>query len=369
MKITRVEATYHNVPVKLPLDKSLQMGTVIARVETDEGITGIGIARNRMLIPTREFINRQLAPFLVGKSPLETEKLWNKDAYTELGLANLDMVNSWMVRSGFSSIDIALWDIKGKYFNQPVFRLLGGASNRIPAYVTFGLHIYSREELIEAARHFLEMGQNNLKMQVSYTPGLDMVEEEARVRVVRETMGDDGMLMVDANDRLNFMQARQLAQRIEPYNITWFDAPILTGMDVTALAALRKCTSIPIGHSGSLPARRWFYRELIVNESVDIVQPNVLHVGGYTEALKIAHMAQAFNIPVAGGGGEPHHNMHLIAAVANGWIVEFHYGHTLRNEAIFVDPPSFDQGWVTLPEKPGLGFELNEAACKEFQVP
>ncbi len=369
MKITKVEATCHSVPVKLPLDKRVQQAVVVVRVETDEGITGIGMTYGGMRFSTREFINRQLAPFVVGKNPIETEKIWNRDAYDELGISRAILTTSDMVRWGFSAIDIALWDIKGKYFNQPVFRLLGGSSNRILAYVTFGFSMYSREELAEVARQFVQMGQKNLKMQVSYTPGPDMAEEESRVRAVREAMGDEGMLIVDGNDRLNFMQARELAQHIEPYHITFFEAPLCMNTDLRLLPALRQHTSIPIGHSGNLPGRRWLYRDLIVGGAVDIIQPNVFHVGGYTEALKIAHLAQAFNMPVVTGAGQPHYNMHLIAGVANGWMVECHYGHMLHDEVIFVDPPRFDHGWLTLPEKAGLGLEVNEAALKEFQEP
>ncbi len=369
MKITKVKATCHNVPVLLPLDKPMKESFVAVRVETDEGITGIGISRGGPDFLLREVINRQLAPFLVGKNPLETERLWNKDAYAELGIPHALLTTSEMVRWGFSAIDSALWDIKGKYFNQPVFRLLGGSSNRIPAYVTFGFFMYSREELAEVARQFVQMGQKNLKIQVSYTPGPNMAEEEARVRTVREAMGDEGMLMVDANGRFNLIQAKEMAQRIEPYRITWFEGPLLFETDFRLIPALRQCTNIPITHAGSLAGRRWLYRDLILSGAIDIVNPNVLHVGGYTEALKIAHLAQAFSLPVANTGGQPHHNMHLIAGVANGWIVEFHYGHMLRDEVIFVKPPRFDHGFLTLPEKPGLGLEVNEAALKEFQEP
>ncbi|MBI4303055.1 MAG: mandelate racemase/muconate lactonizing enzyme family protein [Chloroflexi bacterium] len=363
MKITKVQATCHSIPVKLPLDKVIKEAAVVVRVETDEGITGTGITMGRMRFSTREYINRELAPFLVGKNPLDTEKIWNKDAYAELGLPPPLIAVSEMVRWGFSPIDIALWDIKGKYFNQPIFRLLGGSTNRIPVYVTFGLHIYSRTELAEAARYFVGIGQHNLKMQVSYTPGPDMAEEEARVRVVREAMGNEGMLMLDANDRFTLRQAKEMAKRVEPYNITWFEAPVT---DYRQMPAVRQSTSIPIGHSGGLPGRRWLYRDLITMGAVDILQPNVITVGGFTEALKIAHLAQAFSMPIATGAGQPHHNMHLIAGVANGWIVEFHYAHMLRDEIIFVDAPRFDRGWITLPEKQGLGFEPNEAALKEY---
>ncbi|MFC2025254.1 mandelate racemase/muconate lactonizing enzyme family protein [Chloroflexota bacterium] len=368
MKITKVEATCHNIPIKLPLDKSVSEQVVFVRVETDEGITGFGITVGHMRFSTREFINRQLAPFLAGKNPLETERIWNKDAYAELDIMPVVLNTSATVSWGFSAVDIALWDIKGKYFNEPVFRLLGGSHNPVPVYVTFGFSVYSREELVEVARQLVQIGQNNLKMQGAFgpTPGLNMAEGEARVRAVREAMGDGGMLMVTGGDRFNFTEAKEFAHRIEPYHITWFDSPVFTRIDYRLLAALRQCTRIPITSCGSVPGRRWFHRELIINGAVDFVQPNVCWVGGYTEALKVAHMGQAFSMPVANGSGQPHHNMHLIAGVANGWIVEFNYRHMLRDETIFVNPPRFERGGLTLPEKAGLGLEPNEAALKEY---
>jgi L-alanine-DL-glutamate epimerase-like enolase superfamily enzyme len=337
-------------------------------VETDEGITGYGITQGQMRFSTREFINRELAPFLKGKNPLDTERIWNKDAYEELDVAAGVMSNSAIVRWGFGAVDIALWDIKGKYFGQPIFRLIGGGRNPIPAYVTYGFLVYRSEELVEVTRQLVQIGQKNLKIQVGFGPRIErnVAEDEARVRAVRETLGEEGMLMVDGGDRFNFIQAKELAHRIEPYHISWFEAPTFHKGDHRPLAALRQCTSIPIAAGGPFPGRRWLHREFMLNKAIDIVQPNVFHVGGYTEAIKIAHMAQAFGLPIANGGGQPHHNMHLIAGVTNGWLVEFHYGNMLRDEAIYVNPPRFDKGWLTLPEKPGLGLEPNHDALKEY---
>ncbi len=367
MKITKVEATCHNIPVKLPLDKLLNEPVVFVRVETDEGITGFGITTDKLRFSTREFINRELAPFLVGKNPLETERIWNVDAYAEVGMPTGVLNASLVVGWGFSAIDIALWDIKGKYFNLPVFRLLGGARNPAPAYVTTQ-PCYSREELVEVVRKFKQMGQTSIKIQTTRKPVPNMAEEEAQVRAVREAMGDEGMLALDAGDQLDFMQARELLQRIEPYRIAWFEGPIFTNADCRLMAALRRVSSIPIAPGGSTPGRRWHYRELIMNEAVDLIMPSVANVGGYTEALKIANMAQAFNMRV-NGGSYPHHNMHLVAGVANGWLVEFRLGHMLRDEIIFVNPPRLERNWITLPEKPGLGLEINEAALKEYREP
>ncbi len=369
MKITKVAATCHNVPVKLPfLEKPVPVEFLIVRVETDEGLIGYGMGPRYMRFSTREFIKRELGPFVIGKDPLATEMLWNRDAPAELsGVHASYFGSSEMLRWGCGAIDIALWDIKGKYLKQPVFRLLGGNSNRIPCYITIGLNSYSREQLAEVAREFGKIGRNHLKMQVSYTKDQNMDEEEARVRVMRESMGDDLMLMVDANDRFNFAQAKELCRRIERYNITFFESPISMTTHAELMPALRQSTTIQMGHSGGLPGQRWFYRKLIEGGATDFLQPNVLYVGGYTEAIKIAYLAQAHNMRIVTGAGHPAHNMHFIAGVANGWMVECHYGHVLRDQIIYHKAPHPDKGWLTLPETPGLGLDVNEDALKEFE--
>ncbi|MGH7320971.1 MAG: enolase C-terminal domain-like protein [Candidatus Rokuibacteriota bacterium] len=127
-------------------------------------------------------------------------------------------------------------------------------------------------------------------------------------------------------------------------------------------------TRIPIA-AGQNEGHKWRHRELLVHEAVDIVQPNVVYVGGYTEAVKVAAMAQAYHLPVANGGGWPHHNMHLIAGVSNGWRVEFHLLMWITGELIFREPPAPVRGSVTLTERPGLGLEPNEDVLRDTREP
>ena len=260
-------------------------------------------------------------------------------------------------------MDIALWDLKGKHLNQPVWRLLGGYSATVPAYITFGLLEYSREQLVEVAKQFVSQGHDKLKMVVAINGAQDPAEDAARVKVVREAVGDKVQLMVDANYLFSYPHALDLAKRIEPYMITWFEEPVY-GNDARLLANLRRETRIPIS-AGQNEGHKWRLRELLVHEAVDILQPNVVYVGGYTEAVKAAAMAQAFNKPIANGGGWPHHNMHLIAAVANGWRVEFHVPMWVTGEMIYRDPPKPSRGTITLTERPGLGLEPNEDALRD----
>jgi L-alanine-DL-glutamate epimerase-like enolase superfamily enzyme len=186
-----------------------------------------------------------------------------------------------------------------------------------------------------------------------------------RVRAVREAVGEKIELMIDANYLFSFNRALELCKLVEPYHITWLEEPVYQN-DAHLLADLRRHTSIPIA-AGQNEGHRFRHRELIVNHAVDIVQPNVCSVGGYTEAVKVAAMAQAFNLPIANGGGWPHHNMHLHAAMSNGWRVEFHLDMWKVGEVKYKNPPAPERGWVTIPEKPGLGLEPRWEALKEYE--
>lgn len=359
MKVTKVEATTHRVPARVPLLKEPVMREIVfVRVETDGGLTGYGITGPIQRFAVREFVNREAGPMLVGKDPLATERLWH-DWFSRLN----PRAQTGVWSSAISALDIALWDLKGKQSGQPVWKLLGGYSATVPAYITFGLLEYSREQLVEVAQQFVAQGQDKLKMVVAINGAEDPAEDAARVRVVREAIGDGVELMVDANYLFAFPRALDLCKRIEPYRITWFEEPVY-GNDARLLAALRRQTSIPIS-AGQNEGHKWRHRELLVHGAVDILQPNVVYVGGYTEAVKVAAMAQAFNLPIANGGGWPHHNAHLIAGVANGWRVEFHVPMWVTGETIFRDPPKPVRGTVTLPDRPGLGLEPNEDVLRE----
>jgi L-alanine-DL-glutamate epimerase-like enolase superfamily enzyme len=361
MKITSIQATVHNIPVHVPLlEKNVNWPIVFVRIDTDEDVSGFGLTGGGQRYGVREFINRELALFLKGKNPMETEALWN-----QMYLTYNPRSQTGVWSSAVSAVDIALWDIKGKHYREPVWRLLGGAKKKVPAYITFGLLEFNREQLVEMACRYIREGQDKLKMVVAINNAEDPTEDAARVKMVRDAIGDKTQLMIDANYLFSLNNALELAKKIEAYNITWFEEPVY-GNDTRLLADLRRRTIIPIA-AGQNEGSRFRHRELLLNGAVDILQPNVCYVGGYTEALKVAAMAQAFNILIANGGGWPHHNMHLQAAMANGWRVEFHYLMWKVGETIFKNPPGPDKGWVTLTEQPGLGLEPKDEILKEYQ--
>lgn len=374
MKIAAMEIVeLANIPVTPPLFKApMRQSVVLLKVKTDDGILGISQVGGTMLPSTVSFIERDLAPFLHGKDPLDTERLmhqmlWSFNSRAHAGVWNFAV----------SAIDVALWDIKGKFFGVPVWRLLGGAQKSVPAYFTYGFRNYSREELVEAAKQFVAQGHKRLKIVVgrlnirgeidssgaSFEHREDSpAEDEARVRAVREAVGDDVELMVDANCLMKFDAALRWCKRLEPYDLMWFEEPILFN-DPRLLAELRKRTRIPIAAG----QRDNFLRlcDLATMGSVDFLQPHVGAVGGFTMGMKVAAVAQACNLPIGNGD---YYDLHLHGAVPNGWRTEFRVPNWLAANMIYKDLPNPENGWVTLTDRPGLGLELNENAVKEYRV-
>ena len=374
MKIADLEIIeLQNIPITPPLFKQpLRTGVRLLKVKTDDGIVGISQFGGFMHSATAAFILHDLAPFLKSQDPLENERLmhqmlWKFNTRAHAGVWNFAV----------SAIDVALWDIKGKFYKAPVWRLLGGAQKSIPAYITFGLRAYSRDELAEAAKYWAAKGETRLKIQVGRSNIRGAIdpsgasgehrednpaEDEARVKAVREAVGDQAELMADANCLMKLDAAVRWCKRFEPYNLTWFEEPIVHN-DAHLLAQLRKQTSIPIA------AGQWenFFKlaDLVKQDAVDFLNIHVLSVGGFTMGMKAAGLAHAFNLPVGNGD---HFDIHLHAAVPNGWRAEIHVNNWLTSNIVYKDLPGPANGWITLTEKPGLGLDLNEDVVKEYRV-
>lgn len=364
MKVTAVKATSHGIPINLPLLKESKMEScVCVRVETDEGITGIGFIgffgdRETRKV-SRDLVNNVVGPYIVGRNPMDT------DAIMEGFIKRFDMRKTiGMMVHAMSGIDIALWDIKGKALKQPVYRLLGGCSVKIPVYATFGVFDYSRTQLVEAAKIRIAEGHDKLKMLVCINDSNDIPEDAARIKALREGVGDKIQLMIDANQKFSLYQATELCRLIEPYKLTWFEEPV-THNDPREMAVLRSRTSIPLAASHAWEYA-WQNRQYMEGRALDIAQTDVAVVGGFTEGIKVAHLAQTFDLPFA-TSGLPVINMHLIAAAPTGYRQEFHTILEEIGKTVFVNPTSPEKGWVTVPDKPGLGLELNEDALQKYQ--
>ena len=361
MKITSVEAETYLVPVELPGFPEPEMSDCfMVRIHTDEGITGMGFTHRMNGFACRETIGREIGPYLAGRDPLATERIWD-DLFWKFNQRR--MTGVWT--ASMSATDIALWDIKGKALGMPIYRLLGDYSSEITTYCTFGMLEYGREETAEIAAGLVASGWDKLKMKVCIEDSKNIPEDAARVRAVREAVGGDVEIMMDANHLFSPMQARELARMCEPYDVKWFEEPLF-GNDIEDLKALRAATTIHIA-AGQQEGMRWRHRDLIAGGAVDIAQPDVVFVGGYTEGVKVAHLAQAFNLPVATHGW-PHLNMHLSGAISNAWRLEYHLGPAGLAAHLFKDPPVPENGILRIPDKPGLGLEFDEEGMRAFKT-
>ena len=372
MKIARVQAFPLNVPVRvslLGLDTTGSLSVCVVEVETEDGLRGHGITGITEEQVIAAIVRDVAGPALIGEDPVATERLWDK----------LYWLLSPRGQTGYAwhaiaALDIALWDIKGKALGLPLWRLLGGARDRVPVYATFGFSLFDREQLAAAASYWLQIGFGRLKMVVGHQalqrrdaprPLSEVIREDAaRVRAVREALGPGVPLYVDANCSLDLGHAVELARSIEDCDIAFFEEPI-TQNDIPLMADMRNRTRIPLA-AGQNEGLAYRFRDMLLARAVDVLQPNVVISGGYTQCLRIAGMAAAFNVSIANGGAWAPWNMHLHAGLANGGLVEHHYLTTLACEQIFDGLPQPVDGFIALPQKPGLGFEPNMDAIREI---
>ncbi|MET0291519.1 MAG: mandelate racemase/muconate lactonizing enzyme family protein [Steroidobacteraceae bacterium] len=343
---------------------------VVVVVDTESGLSGHGFTAITNSPVVVSVVRDVIAKEITGEDALAREAIYDR-------LQRLLVLRGLMAghaMHAISAIDIALWDIAGKRAGLPVWRLLGGARPVIPAYTTFGMANMDRTQLVAAAREHVAGGQTRLKMVVAANsheraqrgePMEDILREDVeRIRLVREAVGPDVSLFIDANHGLNEYEARRFIERIEPYGLALFEEP-LRGNDVRRLADLRKHSPIPLSagqNEGNIA--RW--RDFAVNDAVDILQLNVCMCGGYTGAMKIAGLAAAFAMPIDNGGGYALFNMHLHGGVANGGMVEWHMNSVSLEREFYRERFELHEGRLTLPERPGLGFELKPETLRKL---
>jgi len=369
--ITRVTATPLNVPMHVTLagaDRKTSLACVHVEVETAQGLTGHGFTAITEEDVIAQIVNGVAGPAITGDDAMAHEAVWEK-----LYWKTMPRGQTGYAAHALAAIDLALWDIKGKALGEPVWRLLGGARERVPVYATFGFGFFDRAQLAAAAKLWVARGFTRLKMTVGNEALrrrdsralADVIKEDAaRVRAVREAVGPDIEMFIDANCNLDLYHATHLAEMIKPYGIGFFEEP-LSQNDVHQMAELRRISGLALA-CGQNEGLLFRFRDLLLNKSVDILQPNVAIGGGITQCLKVAGLAAAFNVPIDNGGAWPFHNMHLHAGLAHGGMVEYHYLAVELCRQLYKDLPTPEKGFLTLPTAPGLGFEPDRDAIREI---
>ncbi|MPZ60504.1 MAG: mandelate racemase/muconate lactonizing enzyme family protein [Propionibacteriales bacterium] len=368
MRIKDIRASVHTISISVPLisekvsgyGREEQREFVFCEVETDEGLTGVAVTGHFLAHSVVSALERYFLPAVRDMDVRDVEAIHERVWRTLNPRAMTGVVSS-----ALSLLDIAMWDIHGKAVERPVAGLLGGARDEVDCYVTFGFPQYDWEQLAAAARLHVDNGFTGLKLVVAVDPG-GWREDAARIRAVREEVGDGIDIMIDANYLFRPVDALYLCRAIEDCGITWFEEPLHQN-DARALADLRSRTSIPLA-AGQMEGHRWRLRELVEHKAVDVIQPNVCYGGGYTEVRKTAHLAQIYNLPIANGGGWPLFNLHTMAGLMNGWLVEWHLGMVQVGEMLFPDAPGPVDGKIAVPDRPGLGLTVDREALRASLV-
>lgn len=363
MQIAHCEAIPLNLEMSLSAgseSRRTHLSCVVVRLEADDGRTGCGFTAITEEEVVAAAINEIAAPAIVGMDPMAHEQIWERLYWL---LAPRGQTGYAM--HAIAAIDLAVWELRAKSVGLPLWRLLGGARRKVPVYATFGFGFFDQDQLVAAARDWVGKGFRRLKMTVG-NHGLQrrdeprplaavIREDERRVRAVRDAVGPDVEICIDANCSLDPYHAQRLAQRLEELDIAFFEEPI-TQNDVRALADLRGRTRIPLaaGQNEGSAAR---FLDFCQARALDILQPNVAITGGLTQCLRIAGLAQASNLAIANGGAWPFHNMHLHAGLAHGGFVEYHRTAVLLCEQIYGGLPAAVDGWLELSDAPGFGIE------------
>ncbi len=364
MKVTDVNVEVYRWPRRVPIRNGRHVydtsGLNVVRVKTDEGITGIGLGRGIREAPDVEVaILEHLKQYVIGQDPFDTERIWHEMWQPKL------VGRRGITTRVISGIDIALWDIKGKVANRSVHKLLGGYADKVPVYVAGGYYEEGKglEELASEVEESISTGARGVKMKIGGAP---INEDVERVRVVRETVGPGVKVMVDANCAYRHFEAIEMARKIEKYDISWFEEPVSPD-DYKGHQLISQSTVIPVA-TGENEYTRYGFRELIENRCVDILQPDAQIMGGITEFMKVAAMAQSHDLTIAPHGNQEVH-VQLVAAIPNGLTVEFYRGSTDPMWGqMFEDTLMIEDGYVRPSERPGMGIVLNDKALVPHRV-
>jgi L-alanine-DL-glutamate epimerase-like enolase superfamily enzyme len=364
MKITSYEATALLIPeddplANMPEEAGRKRPVIILRLRTDNGIEGIGVTfyGGKMTGSLRVAVE-ELAALTVGEDPLRIEKIVAKlragtgDSCGPGGIFTLAL----------SAIDVALWDIKGKALDQPLWKLLGGHRDRVATYASGSLRRgLTDNQAQRAAQILVQKGFVEMKTQMALPGNPTPAEEVRRIRVVREAIGPDIKLMCDINQRWRPEQAIDIGSRIEDVGLFWLE-DVTAADDYQGLARVTAALKTPIAGGEYLYGIDPF-RQMIENRSVDIPMIDICRAGGVTQWMKIAGMAEAFNLPVV-SHVMPEILCHMVAACPNGLTVEYMPWML----CLYEETPAIENGQIVLPTKPGLGLKFDEKAVASFKA-
>jgi len=367
MKITKVDAIAISIPLPAPVADAVRRIThrdhYLVRLTTDDGLTGTGFTLGYdASLAMVSMTDTMFRPILLGGDAFHAEALW-----AEMYRQSIQAGRRGAALRAISAIDVALWDLRGLYARLPVMKLLGVHSTRMRCYATGGYFRpgESLDSLVREFQTYREAGFTAAKLKVGkYSPR----EDAARLGAIRKALGDDFEILLDANGGWpDSNTAIAAMRRLEEHRPFWIEEPVRAD-NVSAMARIAGALDTPVA-TGELEATRWAFAGLLESRAADILQPDATVCGGPGEWLRIAHMAAAFDVPVA-----PHYNWdvhtQLLATVPNGLFIEYFLrsSEVKMFDAVLENPMEARDGFIEPRTEPGFGWRFRENKLQEFRI-
>jgi len=357
VKITAIDSYVLTIPTPQPMARSYaHQKLVVADIQTDEGVKGLGyslVFGGGGAEAVHAYLQTRLAPALLGEDPLRVEFLWEKMFRTDMGIKK-----QGIAAYALSALDIGLWDIAGKSAGLPLYKMWGAVTDRVPAYGSGGWSKYNERELIAEAERYAAQGCKYYKMKIHHP---DPLENRKRVEAVQRALGGDVRMMVDVNQRLEPLASIRQARALEDLDLVWYEEPVLAD-DIAGCAEVARAIAIPVA-TGENNYTRFEFRELLERRAARYLMPDVCRALGFSETLRIGHLAAAHQIAVA-----PHvvHELSLqvVGALSNGFLVEF---IDWTPPDLFEAMPECKDGHFAISGRPGHGMALAKSARDRYR--
>ena len=358
MKIISIETSLLTVPTPRPMSTEFPHHKfVVADIATDEGPRGQGyslVFGGGGAEAVAVYLDTRLKPLLVGEDPLPVERLWDKMYRGDRGVRRVGIAGM-----ALSALDIALWDLAGKAAGLPLYKLWGGFTDRVSAYGSGGWSKYSEAELVAEAERYAAAGCKYYKMKIHHP---DPKVNRARVEAVRKALGPSVRLMVDSNQKYDLETNIRQAAALEDFDLVWYEEPALAD-DLKGCEEVARAIRIPVA-TGENNYTRYEFRELLERKAARYLMPDVCRANGYSETLKIGHLAAAHGVAVS-----PHvvHELSLqvCGALSNGFLVEY---MDWAPKDLFEELPECKDGEFRIPAKPGHGIAITKEALKKYRT-
>lgn len=362
MKIQTVETEIYHVPLSRHMEDAIHgvqknFSLIVVKIKTDDGATGMGYTYSVGEVggtSIATLIRDNLAPLIIGEDPRRIEKIWKK-----LWWAVHYVGRSGIAVFGISAIDTALWDLKARLADEPLWRFLGGEDNKVEAYgggIDFDLSI---EDLLKQTQGFLDEGLRAIKIKI----GRDSIAEECeRIEAVRNFIGPDMKLMVDVNMKWRVDKSLKAVRAFEPYDLHWIEEPTIPD-DVEGHRRIETEGPIAVCTGENLHSI-YEFRTMIADGGVSFPDADISNLGGITALMKVAHIAEAYNRDLTTHGIQDMH-VSCLAAIPNASLLEV---HAFRLDDFLIDPLKIEEGYAYASDRPGHGVTIDWEKLSQHRV-